>query len=263
MGLDHHRGGSGEPLVLVHGIGSSWQSWRPILPALEARHDVLAVDLPGFGGSAPFETSIRPTIGALADAVEGAVAAAHMADPHVAGFSLGGWVALELARRGRIQTVVAISPAGMGLPRERAFSHRTLEASYAAARLAAPHADALVSTALGRTLFFAQLLARPWAMPPGAAAEAIRALGDSPAFLETLEWTSKRGSPAKGLEEIRCPTRILWGTRDHLLLPRQGPRFVRRIPHAELVPMKGLGHVPMTDDPDVVARGILEFTAPA
>ncbi len=263
MPLNHHRAGSGEPLVLVHGIGSSWEAWKPILAGLEACHDVLAVDLPGFGGSAPLEASTRPTIGALADAVERAADDAGMGHPHVAGFSLGGWVGLELARRGRAKTLAAISPAGMPTARERAFASRTLEASYAAARVAAPHADAVVATALGRTLFFGQLFARPWALPPDAAAEAIHTLADSPTFLETLEWTWKRDTPAPGLEDIRCPTRILWGTQDRLLLPRQGPRFLRRISHAELVPMQGLGHVPMNDDPAVVTRGILEVTAPA
>lgn len=263
MPLNHHRAGSGEPLVLVHGIGSSWEAWEPILAGLEAKHDVLAVDLPGFGGSAPVGAHTRPTIGALADAVEEAMAAAGVVTPHVAGFSLGGWVALELARRGSARTVVAISPAGMPTARERAFASRTLEATYAAARAAAPYADSIVATALGRTLFFGQIFARPWALPPDAAAHAIRAAAASPAFLETLEWTWKRNTPAPGLEDIRCPTRILWGTQDRLLLPRQGPRFLRRIPHAELVPMKGLGHVPMNDDPAVVTRGILEVTAPA
>jgi len=249
--------------VLVHGIGSSWGAWRPILAGLEARHDVLAVDLPGFGGSAALESHIRPTIGALADAVEREMEAAGMQTPHVAGFSLGGWVGLELARRGRVRTLAVISPAGMPTARERAFASRTLEGSYAAARAVAPHAEAVVATAVGRTLFFGQLFARPWALPPGAAAEAIRTLAGSPAFLETLECTWKRDTPARGLEDIRCPTRILWGTQDRLLLPRQGPRFLRRIPHAELVPLKGLGHVPMNDGPGVVTRAILEITAPA
>jgi len=54
--------------------------------------------------------------------------------------------------------------------------------------------------------------------------------------------------------------RIVWGTRDTLLLPRQADRFVREIPNAELVRLPGLGHVPMGDDADAVADSILEFT---
>src|SRR5919107_1777100 len=100
MGLDLHRGGSGEPLVLIHGIGHTWRGWRPMLPLLEGRFEVLAVDMPGFGYSE-----------ALADAVEDEMGRAGFDRAHIAGNSLGGRVALELARRGRAETVVALSPA--------------------------------------------------------------------------------------------------------------------------------------------------------
>ena len=69
-GLDHHRGGSGEPLVLIHGIGHTWRGWKPMLPELERSFDVLAVDLPGFGRSQPLPGSVDSTPEALADAVE-------------------------------------------------------------------------------------------------------------------------------------------------------------------------------------------------
>jgi pimeloyl-ACP methyl ester carboxylesterase len=65
--LSHHREGSGEPPVLVHALGASWELWRPVLPALAERRDVIAVDLPGFGGSPPAAESSVP---AFADAVE-------------------------------------------------------------------------------------------------------------------------------------------------------------------------------------------------
>jgi len=257
--LNHHRAGSGDALVLIHGIGSSWQAFAPVLPALEARHDVLALDLPGFGGSASLDPSVRPTIEALADAVERQLAAAGLEHPHVAGNSLGGWIALELARRGRARTVVALSPGGMPNERERTFIVRSLEGTLAAARALAPHADRLTRSAVGRTLLLGQVVARPWRMSPAEAAGALRTLAGSTAFEETLDWTLKRTN-ATGLEEIACPVRIAWGSQDRLLFPRQGPRFVRRIPGAEHFPMKGLGHVPMTDDPARVARAILDVT---
>ena len=113
MELDHHRGGAGEPLVLVHGIGHTWRGWRPMLPALERHFDVLAVDLPGFGHSPPLPAGQACTPEALADAVEAAMDAAGFETAHLAGNSLGGWIALILARRGRARTVTAISPAGL------------------------------------------------------------------------------------------------------------------------------------------------------
>ena len=245
--------------MLIHGIGSSWRVFEPVLPMLEAKHEVLAVNLPGFGGAEPLP--ITPTIPALADAVAREIVSAGFDTPHIAGNSLGGWVALELARRRGARSVVGLSPGGMHTDRERAFITASLRATFAAARRAAPHAELLTRTAAGRTLLFAQVFARPWALAPDAAADTLRTLAGADAFLPTLE--STLGSDrASGLEQIRCPATIAWGTRDLLLFPRQGPRFVRAIPGAELRPLPGLGHVPMFDDPEATARVVLETTAP-
>jgi pimeloyl-ACP methyl ester carboxylesterase len=88
MGLDHHRGGAGEPLVLIHGIGHTWRGWRPMLPRLEARFDVLAVDLPGFGHSDPLPPGVDSTPEVLADAVEDEMRRAGFERAHFAGNSL-------------------------------------------------------------------------------------------------------------------------------------------------------------------------------
>ena len=110
MGLDHYRGGEGEPLVFIHGIGHTWRGWRPMLPLLEERFDVLAVDMLGHGHSEPLPGGVDSTPEALADAVEDEMGRAGFDSAHIAGNSLGGWVALELARRGRARTVTGISP---------------------------------------------------------------------------------------------------------------------------------------------------------
>src|SRR5215207_9063102 len=83
-----------------------------MLPRLEERFDVLAVDLPGFGRSEPLPPGVDPTPEALAAAVEDEMRRAGFDRAHIAGNSLGGWIALELARRGRSRTVTAISPGG-------------------------------------------------------------------------------------------------------------------------------------------------------
>ena len=107
-------------MVLLHGIGGSWRQWSPLFPALEPRHEVLAVDLPGFGESAPLP-GVPATIASQAGAVEAERDAAGIADAQLVGNSSGGWLALELARRGRARTVVALSPAGMWTAREEAY----------------------------------------------------------------------------------------------------------------------------------------------
>src|SRR5918998_6203737 len=150
--LDHHRGGTGEPLVLIHGIGHTWRGWKPMLPHLERSFDVLAVDLPGFGHSPPLPAGTEPTPEALADAVERAMDEAGFDRARVAGNSLGGWIALELARRGRALTVTAISPAGLQHAREKGWGANVLRAMRWAAR-SLPAPAPFLRNPVGRTLF--------------------------------------------------------------------------------------------------------------
>ena len=257
--LDHHHGGEGEPLLLIHGIGSTWRVWKPVLEQLEARHEVLAVDLPGFGYSAALPPGTPPTIAALSDALERALDAVGWDEPHVAGNSLGGWLALELARRGRAATAVAISPAGMWTERERLYTRGQLRVLHAIAAAIAPHADTVTHSALGRTLVFSSVASRPWRLDPADAADALRVFAGAPGWETTLETVTQERP--RDLGAIECPVRIVWGSRDTLLLPRQADRFVRAIPDAELLRLPGLGHVPMGDDAEAVAGSILEFTA--
>ncbi len=257
--LDHRRAGSGDPLLLVHGIGSNWRMWKPVLDRLEAQHEVLSVDLPGFGRSAPLPDGITPTMSALADALEDALEAVGWGRAHVAGNSMGGWLALELARRGRATCVVAISPAGMWSPRENAYARRMLRFQHRVASAAAPYADALARNVEARTILFSGVSSRPWRAEAAAGAETLRLFADAPGWEATLH--AMHAEQPRDLGSIQCPVRIAWGTRDTLLLPRQADRFVREIPDAELVRLPGLGHVPMGDDPEAVADSILEFTA--
>ncbi|HEY3187614.1 MAG TPA: alpha/beta hydrolase, partial [Solirubrobacteraceae bacterium] len=177
---------------------------------------------------------------------------------HLAGNSMGGWIVLELARRGRARTAVAISPAGLGTPRENAFAKWSLKLTRALARLVAPVAHLLMRPAAVRRAAQWQYFARPERQTPDAAAYALRALARAPAFPAACEWLFDHR--AEGLEEIRCPVLIAWGTKDRLLLPRQASRFVRRVPGARLQRLEGVGHTPMPDDPALVADTILAMT---
>jgi pimeloyl-ACP methyl ester carboxylesterase len=254
--LDLHRAGSGEPLVLVHGLGHTWRGWKPMLPLLEPRFDVLAVDLPGFGYSEPLPHGVAPTAEALADAVERELDAAGFHSAHLAGNSLGGWIALELARRGRARTVTAISPLGLGLPRENRWGLGVLLAMRWLARNS-PAPEPLLHTAVGRTLFAGPALGKPWRADPDDMLEQSRLFAEAPGFLATADANGDR--QPRGLRELDCPVLLLWGTKDLILLPRQGRRFERLIPGAELRYLKGLGHTPMSDDPEALAEAIGEL----
>jgi pimeloyl-ACP methyl ester carboxylesterase len=168
--LNYVRQGHGEPLVLVHGIGGQRQMWLPVLDRLGAERDVVALDLPGFGTSPVLDG--EPTVGTLADAVSAFTAGLGIRRPHVAGNSLGGAIALELARTGRARSATLLSPIGFAFGRERLYGGAVLRSTRTLARLLGHALDAPLRTAVGRALLQGHLFGRPWRLP---AEEAIRA----------------------------------------------------------------------------------------
>lgn len=245
--------------MLIHGIGSTRRVWKPVLRALEERHDAIALSLPGCGESPPARGPL--TVAALADEVEGAMDGLGIGRAHVAGHSLGGWIGAELACRGRARTLVAISPAGLWTERERRWCVRSLGASrFLASRISETATARLCTVGPVRALVMAQMRARGWRLDPDEATYEVRAFARSSSFEAIVRHF--RVARAEGLERVTVPTRIVWGTWDCLLPVRQARRWVERIPGAELVELPRLGHAPMSDDPAAVARTILELTAP-
>ena len=113
-----HRGGSGSPLVLLHGFTGSWRIWDLVLPALEREHDVFAPTLPGHAGGPPAD---EVTQDAILDAVERQIDELGWETAHIVGNSLGGYIALHLAARGRARTAVALAPAGGWAPGDDSY----------------------------------------------------------------------------------------------------------------------------------------------
>jgi pimeloyl-ACP methyl ester carboxylesterase len=253
--LSHHRAGAGEPLLLLHGIGSHWHVWTPILPLLEPQREVVAIDLPGFGDSPVLPAGEAPDPPALAGAVMAFLDELGWETPHVAGNSLGGWVALELAKRGRARSVCALSPAGWWNRRERAFATLSLRNARSSAQRLAPSIDRITSSPVLRRVALAQMAARPERMPPEDAARALRNLAESPGWDATL--AAMGATHFMGADAVRGPVTIAWSEKDRLLLPRQARRARRALPRARHIPLVGCGHVPSWDDPAQVAAAIL------
>ena len=253
------RGGSGPPLVLVHGLGLDRRCWSPVREALEQHHDVVAVDLPGFGESRGLAKGDTPTPARLADVLEHEIDRLGFAAPAVVGNSLGGWVALELARRGRASCVVAIAPSGLENPAERGYVIALNEVMRVRARLSTPFARQLSSSRVARTVLFGGLRSRPWRVPAPEGEGDLHEFGRSRGFQAALR-AGVGGRVTAGLSGITVPVRIAYGTFDFMLGALTAPRFAAAIPGAELIPLPRLGHVPMLDDPDLVARTILDFT---
>jgi pimeloyl-ACP methyl ester carboxylesterase len=254
--LNHYRVGSGPPLVLIHGIGSRWQVWDPVLRRLAAERDVIALDLPGFGASPMPPPGTPPGLASLTRLVGEFIDGIGVQQPHVAGNSLGGLISLELAKQGRVRSATGLSPAGFYNDKEAAYARRSLKITVRTSRLLAPRVDRLTASPLVRTLTFSQVVAKPRMLGAADAAAQVRALAEAPWFDATLPAIADERFTDG--EAIHVPVTIAWGAKDRLLLPRQGRRAVRMIPGARLVTLTGCGHVPTYDDPEQVARVLLE-----
>lgn len=257
MSLAHVRRGNGPPLVLIHGIGSQWQMWQPVLDRVSREREVVAVDLPGFGGSA--ELQAPPTVEALADAVARFLDGIGLGGAHAAGNSLGGGVALAMARAGTARSACVLSPAGFGNMREGRYARAVLIGSRRVAQRLDPYAEVAQGGPVRRTVTSWHLCARPWRIPADEAAGALRNLARSPGFEATLEAIADHRF---GGHTLDCPVTVAWGEKDRLLIySRQSARARRLLPDARHVTLRGCGHVPTWDDPEQVARVLLEGSA--
>jgi pimeloyl-ACP methyl ester carboxylesterase len=258
--INFHREGAGAPLVLIHGIGSRWQMWLPVLGRLAAQRDVIAIDLPGFGFSPRPGSGTPAGPQTLTSLVGELLRDLGLERPHVAGNSLGGWIALELANRGLVRSATALSPAGFYTMLEARFMAASLRLARAGCRLARPDAAKLLHHPLLRRLLFFQLAAHPERIEPFDAAEHVRGVADAEWFDETLQAiTEERFFPA---DSIGVPVTVAWGQHDHLLLPWQAERAAKLLPQARHVTLHGCGHVPTADDPEQVAAVLLEGSSP-
>jgi pimeloyl-ACP methyl ester carboxylesterase len=248
-------------MVCLHGFTDTWRTWELVLPALEREHDVLAPALPGHAGGPALDGDAGGET--LADAVERAMDDAGFRTAHLVGNSLGGYLALNLATRGRADSVVALAPAGgwaVGDPLQAQVFEYFITARELL-KTAVLHADQIVATENGRrraTAFItenfehipAELLAHQIVGAASCEAEPLMIHGSRPE-----SWSLES-------ERITCPVRIVWGTDDKILpWPSAAARYREEwLPHADWVELDGVGHCPQLDVPVEVAQLILDFT---
>jgi pimeloyl-ACP methyl ester carboxylesterase len=256
VSLNHVRLGSGPPLVLVHGLGSWWRVWTPQLGALAAERDVVALDLPGFGLTPPLPGGEAPTTERLARSVAELIEELGLERPHVAGFSLGGGIALELGRMGVARSVTALCPIGFWTRREHEYERTLFRVSVGAARSDPERALRLTRYAVTRTLSGWHLCARPWRIPASEARAGTENLITCPGFWPTLD--AHVDYVVHDPEEIRVPVTVAWGDLDFVLLSRQRFRARRALPDARHVTLRRCGHVPHWDDAEAVTEVLLE-----
>ena len=165
MTLAFTRRGTGPPLVLLHGIGSARNAWDPIIDALAERFDVLAIDLPGFGESPPLLAGVEPRPAAIAAGVAAFLDSQDVVTPHVAGHSLGGWVALELAAIYPLGSLTLLSPAGLWHGKTPLYNRISLHATRWVARHFTGFISRLMRYRAARVIILGQTHARPARLP--------------------------------------------------------------------------------------------------
>lgn len=234
------------PVVLVHGLGGDRHVWAPVVTRLQEHRDVVTVDLPGFGDSPPLPGDPAPP--ALAARL-GTFLREELGwhEPHVAGNSLGGWVALELARAGAATSVTAIAPAGFW-PRPLGPKPMVMRN---VSRALSPLLPALLRAEGVRHFGLSGSVAHPERVPLDAAVAMARAYAGAPGFAAVNR--AMRASHFTRGEEIRVPVTIAWCEHDRLVAPPRRPLL-----RAREVVLRDCGHVPMYDDPDAVAQVVLQ-----
>jgi pimeloyl-ACP methyl ester carboxylesterase len=251
--------GSGEPLLLLHGIGSTHDDFTVLRPQLDADYRVLAPDLPGHGRSPALPG--RPTIAAITDAIIADLDELGVGRVHVLGNSIGARIALELAARDRARSVVAISPSGLNNPAERVYQGVLMSGDRVVLRGLRPFLPALARTTLGRTALLAGLRSAPWRAGEIEARALREGFAGADAFWPMLWWGILADVPT-GLGRIDCPVILAQGTAD-VVAVGQTPRYLTAITGARFVPLLGAGHAPQSDTPTAILALVRAATAAA
>lgn len=246
-----------QPLLLLHGLMMSAGVWADVIPLLANHHDVIAPTTLGHRDGQ--KLNCRATIATLTDETERLLDARGLDRIHIAGNSMGGWMAIELARRGRALSVCAFSPAGF-------WTHGTSDETRASNKVRRTRRRVhLVRPVAPRLLRFACL--RRMAMQDAAdhgerltPAQALDALLDV-AGCTAAEDMLQPSESVEPLDPLPCPITLAWSGNDRILPPHvYGTTARERLPGAEYLLLPDVGHVPMIDNPRLCADTILATT---
>lgn len=262
-----YRAGEGEPLVLVHGFTATWRCWLPVLAELVPRFDVIAPTLHGHDGGPGFPDGPAHSLAEAADHLEALLDELGVGTPHLAGNSMGGALSLELAKRGRARSVVAISPGGgwaEGDTREVERIIGWFARNQRLARASERRLPRLMRRPRLRRVALRDVMTRGDQMPPAEAVALVRS-STRCSVVDDVFATMRSGSArVVDLDRVACPVLVAWGERDRILpMDRHAERFRREIPDVEFRVLPGVGHTPMWDAPGEIAALIADFATAA
>jgi len=264
-----YRAGAGEPLVLLHGVTDTWRTWRPILGDLVPYFDVIAPTLHGHSDGPELLAGDDPrSFADMADLAEETFDALGLETFHIAGNSLGGGLALELAKRGRARSVVGLSPGGgmdMGNRTEALRILKMFKRMQAMTRNNQRLLPWVMGSPARRRLALRDAMQRGHLMPAGDAIEMARRSIECDVVLEDLFAVLRHGEPwLSDLDQISTPTLIAWGEKDRILpMELHTDRLRNEIPGVQFRSLPGIGHVPMHDDPRLIGGMIRKFALAA
>jgi pimeloyl-ACP methyl ester carboxylesterase len=253
-----------EPLLLIHGFTDTATTWSSVRPLLEPHHQVLAPTLMGHRGGPPVAPGTTNPMTAMADDLERRLDEAGIEKAHLVGNSLGGWLAFELGNRGRGLSIVAISPA-LGWETEHAprATQRVFKVAHRAIPFSRRAAKFLATRPGLRKLAFRDLIAHPERVRPNVAYELIMGSTECSMYEPFLAYLDERDYRARW-NEFEIPTRIAWGRKDRTLPFKSCTGWYKTsLPDAEWVELPDCGHLAQHDDPELVAKTILEVTSRA
>lgn len=247
------------PLVLLHGVTMSAAAWAHVTPLLVDRFDVYTPTAAGHrGGPEPVRrpATIRDTV----DAAERYLDEQGLDRPHLAGNSMGGWMAIELARRGRASTVCALSPAGFWSPGHASHSASTGRVRRTVTMSRIPQS---VSTFGLRSALIRRIALRDIACHGDrlTQAQALGMMRDTRGCIVAAD-LFETPQYVRRLDPLPCPITLAWPQYDKVFPVDVNGEIAReRLPQAEFLILPGVGHVPMIDDPRLVATTIARCAA--
>ena len=260
MDMHYERRGSGKPLLLIHGIGGSWQSWSPILDALAKHREVIAIDLPGHGNTPPLTGEV--SIPTLADAVTTFLQQNNWLGIDAVGSSMGARLVLELVRRGGVLgAVVSLDPGGFWKGWEIYYFYNSIALSIRLVRVLQPVMPSIANSPIGRSLLLVQFASQPAKLSPPSVLTEMRSYASSPSFdelLHQLAWGEKQQGLPAGV--VTKPLIIGWGTKDRVCFPKQAQRAKQLFPDAQIYWCKDVGHFPHWEAPQQTVELILKTT---
>jgi pimeloyl-ACP methyl ester carboxylesterase len=263
-----YRAGEGEPLVLLHGFTATWRCWLPVLAELVPRFDVFAPTLHGHDGGPQLpDPAVAHTVEQATTHVETLLDEAGIETAHLAGNSMGGALALELAKRGRARSVVAISPGGGWRRDDTKEAERIIKwfkLNQKLAKMMEPRAEKVLCRPGQRTLAFRDVMTRGDLVPAREAVQLLRSSINCSVVEDVYETIRTGDALLTDLHQVKVPTLVMWGAQDRILpLPRHAPRFQEEIPGVVFRELPGLGHTPMWDDSGLISNTIADWATAA